>query len=976
MYIQRAILALVLCLFLTEGLAKAQANINESLETAFLYVNVNTGSDSNPGTEQLPLKTIGKAVELAEQNNQNNIGTQVNIEPGLYRENIDLRGLTNDTALPETFQAVTPGTVFISGADPYTNWSPTSQNPSIYSTAWTYNFALCTPLVGGAPPQPDITLRREMAFVNGAHMTQVLSLAQMAQGTFYVDGTQGQIYLWPPSGVDPNSANVEVADRYHLWVISLKNGVVLRGLTFEYSADCVGNGAVEMNFGASLNVLYDTDSFIWNNASGLHIFTTDPQDPQSNYTVQNVIANHNGERGIATDETLNGLWQNIDASYNDWRGEQGAFTQWAAAGIYPFGDHVATYKNVAMDYNLGDGTHYDTSFENLNASSIAARHNLGNGVMAEKSDGPINLSNFIICYNAVPGFEAYLPTYAEGGFELRDSDNVTLTDSVLYGNGATGITVQGIPGGIPYVDWQTGQYQIMQNKNFVSTHNTFVGTDNVQYELYDSYLGGSDWNLFQSTLTSNYNTWWNSATDMTFVIPTTIPATTTNLAGWQQASLQDQNSVWRQPQQDPPSACSVAPDMPDFWFVTSDPSLTLDASGQATYTYAAIPLDYSDSANLTYDGISEVPGLSATFSAPTVNMNGTVAFQIKAATNTVPGTYQVTVIANSGSNTRTSTTYLTVPTTSIRLSTVSLSFGSIQVGQQSAPQTVTMNNFGTSAVSITSIAIAEAGFSQTNNCGGSLAPGGQCTISIVFQPHAGLPYNTDLLITDSDPASPQIVALTGTGLAVAQITMSSYYISFGAQIFGVTSAAKNVTLTNIGTIPYVINSITFTGSQGSDFAETNNCGSSVPVGGTCVFNLTFTPETLEQCSGTMVISDNTISGETTLTLKGIGITSVKVTPLNLTFPGEPVGQSAPPKTVTLQNLGNALSIGGITLGGADPGDFTETNTCGTSVPANSSCTITVTFTPQAEGNRSATMDISDDDPTSPQSVNLQGLGRS
>jgi hypothetical protein len=95
-----------------------------------------------------------------------------------------------------------------------------------------------------------------MAFVNGAQMTQVLSLVQMVQGTFFVDETQGQIYLWPPSGVDPNSADVEVADRYQLWVITTKNGVVLRGLTFEYSADCVDYGAVELNFGASSNYIY------------------------------------------------------------------------------------------------------------------------------------------------------------------------------------------------------------------------------------------------------------------------------------------------------------------------------------------------------------------------------------------------------------------------------------------------------------------------------------------------------------------------------------------------------------------------------------------------------------------------------------------------------------------------------------------------------------------------------------------------
>jgi parallel beta-helix repeat protein len=53
----------------------------------------------------------------------------------------------------------------------------------------------------------------------------------------------------------------------------------------------------------------------------------------------------------------------------------------------------------------------------------------------------------------MPGFEAYTQFSAEGGFELRDSANVTLTNSMLYGNGADGITVQGVAGGIPYIDW-------------------------------------------------------------------------------------------------------------------------------------------------------------------------------------------------------------------------------------------------------------------------------------------------------------------------------------------------------------------------------------------------------------------------------------------------------------------------------------------------------------------------------------------
>jgi hypothetical protein len=58
-------------------LAWSQATVNESEETATLWVDTSKGSDSNPGTQQLPLKTIGAAAALAFANNQASIGTKV-----------------------------------------------------------------------------------------------------------------------------------------------------------------------------------------------------------------------------------------------------------------------------------------------------------------------------------------------------------------------------------------------------------------------------------------------------------------------------------------------------------------------------------------------------------------------------------------------------------------------------------------------------------------------------------------------------------------------------------------------------------------------------------------------------------------------------------------------------------------------------------------------------------------------------------
>src|ERR1700723_2071246 len=65
-----------------------------------------------------------------------------------------------------------------------------------------------------------------------------------------------------------------------------------------------------------------------------------------------------------------------------------------------------------------------------------------------------------------------------------------------------------------------------------------------------------------------------------------------------------------------------------------------------------------------------------------------------------------------------------------------------------------------------------------------------------------------------------------------------------------------------------------------------------------------------------------------------------------------------------------VNISNIGIKGSDPGDFAETNNCGSSVPAGGSCTIKVTFPPQATGQRSASLAVSDDGGGSPQNVAL------
>jgi hypothetical protein len=98
----------------------------------------------------------------------------------------------------------------------------------------------------------------------------------------------------------------------------------------------------------------------------------------------------------------------------------------------------------------------------------------------------------------------------------------------------------------------------------------------------------------------------------------------------------------------------------------------------------------------------------------------------------------------------------------VSLSSTSLTFASQLVGSTSAAQTVTLNNTGNAALSVTSI-VASGDYAQTNTCGTSVAAGANCTISVTFTPTATGTRTGAITITDNTSGSPHIVSLTGTG---------------------------------------------------------------------------------------------------------------------------------------------------------------------------------------------------------------------
>ena len=307
------------------------------------------------------------------------------------------------------------------------------------------------------------------------------------------------------------------------------------------------------------------------------------------------------------------------------------------------------------------------------------------------------------------------------------------------------------------------------------------------------------------------------------------------------------------------------------------------------------------------------------------------------------------------------------------LSTTTLTFPDQVVGTTSAAQTVTLSNTGSGPMTITEIQVG-GDYTQTNDCGASVAAGASCTISVLFFPTPTGAWTTTLSIAANAGNSPQIVSVSGNGInANPIVVLSPSSLTFSSQPVATPSAAQTVSLTNTGNAALNIVGVSVVGDASGDYTQTNNCGTSVAAGASCLFNVTFTPAYPGTRTAAIAITDDASTSPQTIALAGTGTGPyASLSLFSLQFGTMALLSTSSPQTTILTNVGNApLTITGISA----TGDFAETNTCGSPLAESASCTISVTFTPKAPGLRTGTLALADNAPGSPQSVSLSGTGQ-
>ena len=310
------------------------------------------------------------------------------------------------------------------------------------------------------------------------------------------------------------------------------------------------------------------------------------------------------------------------------------------------------------------------------------------------------------------------------------------------------------------------------------------------------------------------------------------------------------------------------------------------------------------------------------------------------------------------------------PRTTLTLSALNLSYAQTQVGQTSAPQTITISNNGHAAIKLNLITTAGE-FTQTNNCGTSLPAASSCQINVSFAPVNGGFRTSVLAIFTGATPNPQTVSLRGTGLA-PQVRLDSTYIYFNNQVIGTTGQQLD-NLTNTGQAPLSITGFQMTGS--SDFSQTNNCPiapNTLVPGAYCTITVSYTPTIAGYENAILSIYDNALPSPQQVNINGNSVSAgiPTLNPGNLTFPDTLIGGTSDPQYVTLTNTGTG-PLGNINVQSSS--DFPTSNDCPPSLAVGAYCTITVSFSPIYLGQDNSTIWVYNDSPYTGQ-INVSGNG--
>lgn len=406
---------------------------------------------------------------------------------------------------------------------------------------------------------------------------------------------------------------------------------------------------------------------------------------------------------------------------------------------------------------------------------------------------------------------------------------------------------------------------------------------------------------------------------------------------------------------------------------TAAQTVTLKNTGTLAVTISSIALtgtgasSYLITANTC--GTSLAVGASCSFSAafkPTTT--GALSAAI-AVTDNATGSPQSVALSGTGSPAGTAVT----------VSASSLGFGPAGIGLETPAQTVTLKNTGTVAVTISSITLGGSGSSSfvltANTCGASLAVAASCTFSAAFKPTAAGALSATIGVADNVAGSPQKVTLTGTGVTTA-LTLTPSSLTFASENVGSNTAGQLISIKNTSAATITLSSFSFTGTDPTSFGGLDTCTATLAVGATCQAMVSFFPQATGALTGALSVASSAPTESATLSGTGIAAAALTFSPSTLTFATTTHGTQSVASVMTVTNSGTTTAtFGYIGIGGTNPTEFSQLNTCGTSLAVGAKCTLFVVFKPAAAAAYTATLELFDNAQGGYQGITLSGTGK-
>ena len=203
---------------------------------------------------------------------------------------------------------------------------------------------------------------------------------------------------------------------------------------------------------------------------------------------------------------------------------------------------------------------------------------------------------------------------------------------------------------------------------------------------------------------------------------------------------------------------------------------------------------------------------------------------------------------------------------SLTANSTSLSFGSVQVGN-STNLSETLTNTGGSTLTILQANLTEAVFSV----GGltlplNLTTNQSVTFTVTFAPTGAGAVSGSLAVVSNASNSPLNIALSGTGTAAGQLTVSPTSLSFGSVVVG-SSSSLNGSLNASGASVTVTSASLNNGEfvlSGISLPTTLAAGQSTP------FTVTFTPQARGATSASLSFSSNAANSPAVQSMTGTG----------------------------------------------------------------------------------------------------------